>query len=370
MAKDTTIDGMQRAIERITDCQNLYIKLLDTIPKGYRKTIYHITDPELFRQTISVFVTALDHRKAQGNLMDIYDVAIHVKTQALIIANKGATLFTLTDRHEAPCIIRHIGLCVYMPGIGMEYANAGIVGDIYDKQFVLRSESACAPSFLFGSQRCNCNHQWENARELAASFNPVDVPDISLGAAFEKWVQTQFTYEDGKHICQEPGELGFLMLHIDSQNGMGSGYTQGEFVFDLTGRASIRHRGEYTSEQIYATSMYGGFTTIGLPGDPRGENGGVGYKITPVILDYLGANKDVIMLTNNRQKLQTMKDFGYKPARIKSIGAVNVAGAVEAHQRGTEFNHLDISSELTTFMEDYGRMRAEIAALALPEEQS
>ena len=30
--------------------------------------------------------------------------------------------------------------------------------DIYDKPIVLRTESACAPSFIFGSQRCNCHY--------------------------------------------------------------------------------------------------------------------------------------------------------------------------------------------------------------------
>ncbi|HSX16999.1 MAG TPA: hypothetical protein VLH86_02760 [Patescibacteria group bacterium] len=364
MTKSTMAQGIQRYIKRLESCQSLYATLLDAVPKGYKQATYKITDRELFEKAISTFVTALEPQNAKGDLMDIYDIAIHIKTKALIIANKGATLFTLTSRHETPSIVRHIGLCVYMPGVGMEYANAGIVGNVYDKKIVLRSESACTPSFIFGSQRCNCHHQWENVRELAASFNPVEVPDISLGAEFEKWVQSQFAYKNGKHICQNTGELGFVMLHVDSQNGMGSGYTKGEFVFDLAERASLRHRGEYTSEQIYSTSMYGGFTSIGIIGDPRSESDGVGYQITPVILDYLGVNKDVIMLTNNRQKIQKMERAGYTVERVKSIGAVNVAGAVEAHERGKEFNHMDINSELTTFMQDYGRMRAEITKLA------
>jgi GTP cyclohydrolase II len=155
------------------------------------------------------------------------------------------------------------------------------------------------------------------------------------------------------------------MLHVDSQNGMGSGYTKNEFVFDLSERAGIRHRGEYTSEQTYKTTMFGGFTTIGINGDPRSENNNIGYQITPVILDFLGANKKVIMLTNNPLKMKQMKEYGYEIIRVKSIGAVNVAGSTEATQRGTEFHHLDINGDLTSFKEDYERIKEEISEIAL-----
>ena len=109
--------------------------------------------------------------------------------------------------------------------------------------------------------------------------------------------------------------------------------------------------------------MYGGFTTIGINGDPRGENDNIGYKITPVILDYLNINKKVIMLTNNPLKMKQMKDFGYEIVRVKSIGAVNVAGSTEATQRGEEFHHLDINSDLTSFKEDYDRIKDEISEI-------
>lgn len=361
--KELLIKGMDNYIERIKRCENIYLEILDSIPKDYTETIYRIKDRGLFNKIILNFVTALDQEKAEGDLMNIYDIAIHTKTNALIIANKGATLYSLTEKFETPHLVRHIGMCVYMPGIGMEYANAGLVGNVYDNEIVLRTESACTPSFLFGSQRCNCHYQWKNIRELAAHFNEIKTPDISDGDAFERWVQEQYKYENGKHIYQNKGKLGFVMLHIDSQNGMGSGYTENEFVFDLSERASIRHRGEYTSEQTYKTTMYGGFTTIGINGDPRGESDGIGYKITPVILDYLNTNKKVIMLTNNPLKMKQMKNFGYEIVRVKSIGAVNVAGSTEATQRGEEFHHLDINGDLTSFKEDYDRIKDEISEI-------
>ena len=144
---------------------------------------------------------------------------------------------------------------------------------------------------------------------------------------------------------------------------MGSGFTKDEFVFDLSERASMRHRGEYSAEQTYKTTMYGGFTTIGIDGDPRKETGGAGYMITPIIMDFLQVNKNVIMLTNNPLKINAMEKSGYNITRVKSIGAVNIAGATEATQRGSEFNHLDINGTLTSFKEDYKRVKKEIKKL-------
>lgn len=365
--KEIIIKGMNNYIRRIEKCEKTYEEVLDSIPKDYKEKIYKITDRNLFSKILLNFVTALNQESAEGDLMKIYDVAVHMKTKALIIANKGATLYSLTEKYETPHLVRHIGLCVYMPGIGMEYANAGIVGNVYDEEIVLRTESACTPSFLFGSQRCNCHYQWKNIRELAATFNKIETPNIKNGDDFERWVQEQYKYDNGKHIYQNKGNLGFVMLHIDSQNGMGSGYTENEFVFNLAERASLRHRGEYTSEQTYKTTMYGGFTTIGLKGDPRSANNNVGYKITPVILDYLGTNRKVIMLTNNPLKIMQMENFGYEVLRVKSIGAVNVAGSTEATQRGTEFNHMDINGDLTSFKEDYDRIKEEISQIVSKE---
>lgn len=352
--------GLNNYIDRLKRCEDIYEEVILSIPDNCYQSIYRVKDRMLFEKIIFNFVTALDQSKAKEDLMEIYEVAVHVKTQALIIANKGATLYSLTEIYDTPNLVRHIGMCVYVPKLGMEYVNVGLVGNVYDRGVVLRTESACTPSFLFGSQRCNCHYQWRNIRELAAYFNQIDAPKIIDGDKFESWVQEQYHYIDGKHIYQNDSKLGFIMLHIDSQNGMGSGYTENEFVMDLAERASLRHRGEYTSEQTFKTTMYGGFTAIGINGDPRGECDSVGYKITPIVLDYLGVNKKIIMLTNNPLKIMQMKIFGYDILRVKMIGAVNVAGSTEAEQRGTEFNHMDINGDLTSFDEDYSRIKEEI----------
>ncbi|WP_296862237.1 hypothetical protein [uncultured Methanobrevibacter sp.] len=352
--------SMDNYIEKIRICEDIYCDVLQSIPDDFEENIFKIQNKELFNKIIMNFGPTLNQDKAEVDLMTIYDIAVHTKTKALIISNKGANLYSLTEKFETPHLVRHIGIFVYMPGMGVEYANAGIVGNIYDDKFVFRTESACSPSFLFGSQRCNCYYQWKNIRELAGFFNQIEMPDISDGDEFERWVQGQYSYENGKHIYHNVGKIGFLMLHIDSQNGMGSGFTENEFVFDLSERAAIRHRGQYTSEQTYKTTMYGGFTTLGLDADPRGKNGGIGYTLTPVILDYLNTNKNLIMLTNNPQKMKLMKDFGYNIKRVKTLGAICIAGSSEAIQRGTDFNHLDINGNLISFKEEFERIKKEI----------
>lgn len=351
--------SMNKYEERIENCKKIYKEVLEKAPDT-NKGIWKIEDEDLFGKIIFNFTSALDGSKTDKDLRNIYDIGLHMTTKAIIIANKGATLYSLTDKSEKASLIRHIGFIVYMPGMGVEYANVGLVGNVYDKGVVVRTESACTPSFVFGSQRCNCHYQWKNVKELATYFNPIETPQFDNGDDFESWVQEQYKYENGKHIYQNKSKLGFVMVHVDSQNGMGSGYTENEFVFDLTERASIRHRGEYTAEQTYKTTMYGGFTSIGLKGDPRREKDCTGYKITPIILDFLGINKKLIILTNNPLKLEQLEKFGYKLIRVKSIGAVNLAGATEASQRGSEFNHLDINGNLVTFAEDFERMKTEI----------
>lgn len=352
--------GFEKYIQRIKKCKDIYIQLLERLPKDFKEKIYKIEDRETFNLVLSTFSSALEQKNAKEDLMKIYDIGIHYKTKALIIANKGATLYSLSEKYEKPFLLRHIGLCIYMPGMGLEYVNAGIAGNVYDKEIVLRTESACAPSFIFGSQRCNCHYQWKNVKELVANFNKFETPNITDGDEFEKWVQKQYTYDNGKHIYNQKSDIGVVMLHLDSQNGMGSGFTENEFVFDLTERAAIRHRGEYTSEQVFNTTMLGGFTAIGLQGDPRGLDNYMGYTITPIVLDFLGVNNNVIMLTNNKKKIGKMEEFGYKIRRIKSIGAVNVAGSTEATQRNTEFNHMDINGDIVAFSEDYERIKNEI----------
>ncbi len=355
----TGMDAFTDRIERKKEIYKLVVEVAQAERNGH--AFVNIKDRELFAKVLENFAATLCHDRARYDLSTLYQVGLHLPTGALLIANRGATLYSITPRTHIPYITRHIGCCVYLPGLGIEVVNVGLIGNVYDGPIILRSESACTPSFLFGSQRCNCAHQWETSREIAAHFNPVTVPNIENGREFERWVQTQFTEHDGKHVPALNDGRGVVLMHVDTQNGMGSGYTQNEFSFDLFSRASLRHRGEYSAEQIHQTSMAGGFHAIGIEPDPRSSNDECGYKITPVILDWLQTSKSLIFLSNNKRKVRQLELAGYTVNRVKSIGLVNAAGAQEAEERGTEFDHLDIGPSEVTFEEEMSRLVTDIS---------
>lgn len=366
----TFFHGTNAYRNRIEQQKKLYQELLAILAKNEdTDKIYRITDKKLLEKTFRLFGPVLVGKKAKFPLDTIYEAGIHRTTGSLIVNNKGATLFCLSPKTKTPYITHHIGMAVYTPGIGTEFVNAGIIGNIYDEKIIVRSESACAPSFLFNSQRCNCHHQWESIRELAAVYHPIKPADIVEGSAFERWVQQQVHRTNGRyhHHSEKPG---FLLLHIDTQNGMGSGYTPNEFAFDLYTRASLRHRGEYSSEQIHQTSMAGGFTAIGLMPDPRGDDNQLGYKITPIVLDYLQCSKGIILLSNNKSKIRQLKAFGYDVTRVKSLGIVNVAGAMEARERGRDFGHMDISDESVSLDEELQRLQCELTEQHIWKEEN
>jgi len=348
------IDAYSRILE---DQKSIYSEIMSHVERrGREDRIYPISEEPLFSQIMEVFSPRLNQETAKQPLNRIYKCAFHKPSKSLVIANVGATLFCHSPKTATPHILRHIGLAVHLPGLGVEIVNVGIIGEIYSSRAVLRMESACSPSFLFGSQRCNCNHQWESIRELAAFFNPVNAPDTGDPDEFENWVKKQAYYHNGRHLFKNPGP-GFIIMHCDCQNGMGSGYTDDEYVLDLYQRASIRHRGEYTSEQIFDLTMAGGFRAIGVPVDPRSSGNNMGYQLGPIVLDFLGVSKDLIVLTNNTQKCVELQRAGYDVLRVRSIGAVNTAGAKEARERGVEFGHLDINENELSFNDELSRLK-------------
>ena len=91
-----------------------------------------VVEPELFNQILENFGVVLRNEFTKYDLSSIYDVGVHLDSGALLIANKGATLFCLSPRTHSPYITRHIGCCIYFPGLGIEVANIGLVGDVYN----------------------------------------------------------------------------------------------------------------------------------------------------------------------------------------------------------------------------------------------
>jgi hypothetical protein len=346
-------EGMATFEKKIQTAKHLYLKILEEHSQS--KGVVSLQNKEYFYSLIECFGPNLTPAKIP--LETVYDAALHVNSGSLIIANKGVSLFCHAPHTGTPYLARHIGCSVYRPGLGMETVNIGLVGNIYEDSVVLRSESACAPSFLFGSQRCNCCYQWATIRELAAYLNPVHPPQGLSGEEFEQWVQQQFNYSKGKWIPHQAGP-GLILMHLDSQGGMGSGYTPGEFALDLYNRAFLRQLGENTTEQLYHTSIKEGYEAIGVEPDSRKANGEAGYQITPILLDWLESTRSLICLSNNPYKLKQLKQNGYEVKRVKSLGKIDRAGAKEAQQRGTDFQHLDMDGEEMTFEDEIERLKA------------
>ena len=108
----------------------------------------------LFNHILEALPPHLTQERAPESLEQLYDIGIHIPTGSIYICNKGASLYTKTPETKTDYITHHIGFGIYIPNHGAEIVNVGIVGDIEkSKSVVLRPESACAPSFLFGSQR-------------------------------------------------------------------------------------------------------------------------------------------------------------------------------------------------------------------------
>jgi GTP cyclohydrolase II len=338
-------------------------RLLSQVESAVRNTgapVSYIEEDVLFR---TILQNAGPHIASDADLSALYRVGWHHESESLIIANVGAVLYCLSPRERQPYIALHQGVSVYRPGLGIEMANVALVGDVYSRPIVVRAESACSPSFLFGSQRCNCRHQWECAQELAALYNPVVTPDITEGALFERWVQGRATLSENRVEFADPGKLGFVLVHLDSQNGMGSGYTEGSFCHDLYSRASMRHRGEYSAEQVLGDSMAEAFTRIGIDPDPRGSGEGAGYQTAFIVLDFLGVSTDVTLLSNNPFKWQhsLAKRYDVKPLSMR--GEINPAGQEEAVSRREEFGHGDIG-EIVSFEDEMIRLTSDLNNLA------
>lgn len=295
----------------------------------------------------------LSQSSASKDLGALYKAGIHLPTGSIYVCNKGASLLTKTPESKKDYVTCHIGFNLHIPNHGVEIVNVGIVGDLNKgKSIVLRPESACAPSFIFGSQRCNCYDQWILSRELAGDYNSVDIKGLK-DRELENFV---INYSP----TQEQSRQAFILIHMDSQNGMGSGAISNRYNPDLTETAFMRHRGEYSAEQTFSTSMAGGFTSIGITPDPRKLNDNAGYKVPGIILDYLEVNKPLITLTNNKEKITELKNTGYTVFPITFFARANGSCSLETEDRRKEFGHNIPKGLETSIEEEFERVKQEI----------
>ncbi len=351
--QESFLNNASASMKRLDRVVSIFKTLME-LGKKTNSPVLYLNETPYFNTIIENFGPCLEN--PQVDLHQIYEVAFHVKTSSIIVANTGLNLLCLSPATSTSHIVRQIACSVYRPNLGVESVNIGIVGNIYQKDVVLRSESACPPSFLFGSQRCNCCYQWASIREVAAHFNTVEPPKELAGEDLWRWVKKQFHYENRKHLPARDGK-GFILMHLDSQAGMGSGVTPKEFVFDLYSRALMRHLGEATVEQTLHTSMKESFEALGVMPDPRQAENQAGYEITYVLLDWLQAHRELIVLSNNSFKLNQLQENGYQVKRVKSLGKIDRAGLREAEQRGPDFDQMDMDGEEISFEEEIHRLR-------------
>lgn len=315
----------------------------------------------LFLDIIENFPPKLKQDNAEVPLETIYDAGFHKKTGAIFVCNKGAYLLARAPKSDRYYGATHIGFSIYMPQHGIETIDVGIAGDITQGDYIiLRPESACAPGFIIGSQRCNCHDQWNLVRELAAYHNPIELPKTSDPDEFENFIANYFRPNKNNIPIPKDKGRGFIFLHMATQNGMGSGADEGCFVEDMTATAYMRHRGEYTAEQVHNVSLAGGFTALGLFPDPRKLNDHAGYKIPAVVLDYLCVEKPIIALTNNRDKIKILNDLGFSITRIQFVGRSDIACGVETNDRRKEFLHIIPEGFQTSLEDDLKRVDNEI----------
>lgn len=359
--QEEALPGIESALSRIKKQAILYAEILDYSKSAYDSVI-DLAETPFFEMVIEHFGPCLPLEKVKVDLRKIFDVAYHVKSGALLIANKGVTIVSLSPFTSVSYITRHIACSLYHPHLGLETVNIGLIGNVYKGDVILRAESACPPAFLFGSQRCNCSYQWATIRELAAHFNAINLPQGLSGEDFERWAEEQFSYQDRKHLPLNEGQ-GLILMHLDSQSGMGSGYSEGEFVFDLYNRALMRQLAENTTEQVYHTSIKEGYESIGVYPDSRRQCKEVGYQIPAILLEWLGVSRSLIVLSNNKFKLKQLQSHGFAVKRVKSLGKINTAGQREAKQRGEDFQHLDMDGEELSFDQEIERLKEELLSI-------
>lgn len=323
--------------------EKIYQKIRDEVGKKYSPFIINrdknisIVKGSLFNLALEQFPPYLTN--SRRNLDDLFTVAYHKPSKNLIIASRGASIISKSILSGKYFIVYHVGMIVFIPNHGIEMIDVGIAGNIRrSKKLIVRAESACTPSFIFGSQRCNCYDQWLLIQKIAAYYNNFQIPKIQA-QKLEKYVSSYYNLDDYGIPVPGDNNQAVMMIHFESQNGMGSGINHQKYTNELTLCSNMRHRAEYSSEQYYGTSMAGGFRAIGLSPDPRKLNRGAAYNLIGVVLDYFRSPKNVVLFTNNRKKVESLEKFKYKVKRLSITGRLDRFDRIETRDRRVEFNH-------------------------------
>ena len=66
--------GIENYIQRIKKCKEIYMKLIEDMPKNSNEKIYRIQDRDIFNLIISSFTPALEQENAKEDLMQVYTI--------------------------------------------------------------------------------------------------------------------------------------------------------------------------------------------------------------------------------------------------------------------------------------------------------
>lgn len=369
--KTKLVKNLDNFIQRIEKQKEIYCRIHERYD-GVQDRIINLEDDSDCADIIANFGPYLPQNKAKIPLSELFVASYHPASGALIIANKGASLLSKAPISGKHFLIYQLGCLIFNPRSGQEIVNIGVVGNIHEGSVIVRGESACAPSFLFATESCNCCYQWKSALELASHLNPAKIPDITSGnisgttsgkksgpSETLEWVAKQFSFTN-KGIRSHHNGQGLVLIHLDSQSGMGAGFTADEFCYDLYSRALLRQLGENTLAQSHLTTIKEGCELLGLVPDARKMENGAGYQLVPIVLDFLLASRDIILLSNNKNKISALEEYGYRCRRIKTLGNISALGMLEAKQRKEDFNHLDIGDDLVSFEDESLRLLQEV----------
>src|SRR5262245_12052385 len=121
--------SIEKAMIRIQNAASVYEEIC-SFGSRFHNTIIHLNNTPFFEQAIESFDPCLSSKNAKIDLKTVFDIALHEKSGAMIVANKGATIPALSPITSVSYITRHIACSAYHPHLGLESVNIGLVGNV------------------------------------------------------------------------------------------------------------------------------------------------------------------------------------------------------------------------------------------------
>src|SRR3989344_1878610 len=100
--------GIKAFSNRLKRQISIYSKIVGLANKEKSKgSVFYITNSNIFNKVLKNFGPAISQETAKSKLSNLYEMGVHKETGALIISNKGATLYCLSPKKQSPYLARH-----------------------------------------------------------------------------------------------------------------------------------------------------------------------------------------------------------------------------------------------------------------------